>query len=80
MIEMTPLWMLTPNLFWNLDDGSALLQVVTRNSLSDNVEFLAAINLPVGPNGSEFGGIDAGLPGIYLSADASLFAQIAWYF
>jgi hypothetical protein len=79
-IEMTPLWMMTPNLFANLDDGSALLQVVTRNSLGDNAEILGAINLPLGPSGSEFGGIEAGLPGIYLSSDFSLFAQFAWYF
>ena len=77
---MTPLWMMTPNLFANLDDGSALLQVVTRNSLGDNAEILGAINLPLGPSGSEFGGIEAGLPGIYLSSDFSLFAQFAWYF
>jgi hypothetical protein len=80
MIELTPLWMLTPNLFANLDDGSALLQVVTRNSLGDNAEFLAAINLPLGPGGTEFGGIEAGIPGVYFSSDFSLFAQFAWYF
>ncbi len=79
-IEMTPLWMLTPNLFTNLDDGSSLLQVVTRNSLGDEAEILAAINLPIGPAGSEFGGIGAGLPGVYLSTDASVFVQFGWYF
>lgn len=79
-IEMTPLWLLTPNLFANLDDGSALLQIVTRNSLSDEVEFLGALNVPLGPNGSEYGGIGTEVPGIYLSTDFSVFAQIAWYF
>ncbi|MDH4074172.1 MAG: hypothetical protein OEV41_13800 [Gammaproteobacteria bacterium] len=79
-IEMTPLWMLTPNLFANLDDGSALMQLVTRRSLGDNTEFLAAVNLPIGPGGTEFGGIEAGVPGVYLSTDFSLFAQFAWYF
>ena len=79
-VEMTPLWMLTPNLFANLDDGSALLQVVSRNSLSDNSEILAALNLPLGPNGSEFGGIETIIPGTYLSTDFSVFAQFAWYF
>ncbi len=80
MIEMSPLWMLTPNLFANLDDGSALLQVISRNSLSDNAEILAALNLPLGPSGSEFGGIESGAPGVYLSSDFSVFAQFAWYF
>lgn len=79
-IEMTPLWLLAPNLFVNLDDGSTLLQVVTRNSLRDEVEFLGALNLPIGPSGSEYGGIETQLPGVYLSTDLSIFAQIAWYF
>jgi len=80
MIELTPLWHLTPNLFANLDDSSALLQVVSQRSLSDNAELLAALNLPLGPDGSEFGGIASGVPGRYLSTDLSLFLQFAWYF
>jgi len=79
-IEMTPLWILSPNLFTNLDDGSSLLQLVTRHSLGDDAELLAALNLPVGPSGSEFGGIGTGAPGIYFSTDASIFAQFSWYF
>lgn len=80
LMELSPLWQLTPNLFANLDDGSALLQVVSRYSLSDNSELLAAINLPLGADATEFGGIEAGIPGVFLSTDLSLFAQFAWYF
>lgn len=80
MIEMTPLWTLTPTLLANLADPSALLQFVTSLSLSDNLTFLGSLNLPVGPSGSEFGGIESGSEGRYLSTGASLFAQIAWYF
>jgi len=80
LVEVSPLWQVTPNLFTNLDDGSALLQVVSRYSLGDNAEFLAAVNVPLGPNGTEFGGIETGLPGVYLSTDVSVFAQLAWYF
>ena len=79
-IEMSPLWILAPNLFANLEDGSALLQIVTRNNLSEEMEFIGALNVPIGPNGSEYGGIALATPGIYLSTDASLFAQLAWYF
>ena len=78
-VEMTPLWLLTPNLFVNLDDGSALFQGVTRVSLGDNSEFLGALSIPLGPDGAEFGGIPAGA-NTYLSTDAAVFAQIAWYF
>ena len=79
-IELTPLWVLTPNLFTNLEDGSALVQIVSRNSLSQNVEFLGALNVPLGPSGSEFGGIESEMAGLYFSTDFSLFAQVAWYF
>ncbi len=79
-IEMTPLFLLTPNLFANLDDPSALLQVLAQYSLGDNLTFLGAVNVSLGPDGSEFGGIDAGLPGQYLSRSAGVFAQLGWYF
>ncbi len=79
-IEMTPLWILAPTLFTNLEDGSTLLQIVTRNNLSEEMEFIGALNIPIGPDGSEYGGIGLDMPGVYLSTDASLFAQLAWYF
>ena len=80
MIELSPLWTITPTLFGNLDDPSALLQLVTQYSLSDNMTFLGSLNVPLGPNGSEFGGIEAGFADRYLATDAGLFAQLAWYF
>ncbi len=79
-IEMTPLWILTPTLFANVEDGSALLQLITRNNLSEDMEFIGALNVPLGPDGSEFGGIGIDMPDLFLSSDASLFAQLAWYF
>lgn len=80
LIEVTPLWTVTPTLLANLADPSALMQFVTNYSLSDNMTLLASLNLPVGPKGSEYGGIDAAEPGRYLSGGAGLFAQVAWYF
>jgi len=79
-IEVNPLWLVTPNLFANLDDGSALLQVTSVYSISDNAEFVGAINLPMGPDGTEFGGISVGQGDLYYSTELSLFAQVAWYF
>jgi len=80
MIEMTPLWILTPVLLANVGDPSALLQLTTSYSLSDNMLFLGSLNVPTGSSGTEFGGIELNEPGLYLSTGASLFAQIAWYF
>ena len=77
---MTPLWLLAPNVFANAEDGSALLQIVTRNNLSEDMEFIGALNIPLGPDGSEYGGIALDIPGVFLSTDLALFAQMAWYF
>ena len=80
MIEMTPLWGLTPTVLMNASDPSGLVQLVTQYGLSDNMTLLGSVNIPLGDNGSEFGGIASGLPGRYLSTDAGVFAQLAWYF
>ena len=80
LIEMSPLWVLTPTLLGNVSDPSALFQLVTSYSLSDNMTVLGSLNLPLGGNGSEFGGTESGVPDRYLSARAGIFAQIAWYF
>jgi len=79
-VELTPLWLLTPNLFLNAADPSALLQVVTQYSLGDNLSFLAALNLQLGADGTEFGGIPVAPASGFLSRDAGIFAQLAWYF
>lgn len=79
-IEVSPLWTVTPNLFANADDPSALLQILVQHSLGDNLTFLAALNVSVGPDGSEYGGIETLVPGQYFSRSAGLFAQLAWYF
>jgi hypothetical protein len=79
-IEMSPLWMLTPTVLTSVNDSSGLLQLVTQYSLSDNMTFLGSLNIPMGANGTEFGGPESGIPGRYLSMDAGVFAQFAWYF
>lgn len=79
-IEMSPLWTVSPTLIANADDPSALLQLVTRYSLSDNATFLGSVNLPLGSNDTEFGGPATGVPNRYLSFDYGVFAQFAWYF
>jgi hypothetical protein len=79
-IELTPLFRLTPNLFVNLDDPSALAQVVADYDWRQNLRLLAALNVPLGPHGSEYGGIGSPVEDRYLSTGAGLFAQLAWYF
>lgn len=79
-VEMTPLWLLTPTVFLNVEDGSALIQLVTQNDLKENLAFLGSLNVPVGPEGTEYGGLESGIADRYFATDLSVFAQIAWYF
>jgi hypothetical protein len=79
-VELNPLTNLTPNIFINLTDPSALAQLVLAYDWKQDIQLLAALNVPIGPNGSEYGGIDSTQPGLYVSTGPSLFAQLAWYF
>jgi len=79
-VEATPLLNLTPNLFINFVDPSALAQLTLSYDWKQDIQLLAALNIPIGPNGSEYGGIDAVESGMYLSTGLSLFTQLAWYF
>ena len=79
-VEVSPLLHLTPNLFINLFDPSALAQLVLAYDWKQDIQILGAINIPVGPGGTEYGGIESDGTGHYVSTGASLFAQLAWYF
>jgi hypothetical protein len=80
LVEMSPLWTLTPTLLANVEDPSGLFQLVTTYSLSDDMTLLGSINLPLGASGSEFGGIESGIAGRYLSSEAGFFLQFAFYY
>ncbi len=80
MIEITPLWLLTPNAFINASDGSMLAQLVSSYDFKQDWQLLMALAVPVGPPGTEFGGIDSDEPGKTYSTGLNLFAQLAWYF
>ena len=79
-VELTPLINLTPNVFVNLADPSALAQFLLSWDWKQDFQFLGALNVPIGPAGSEFGGIEAEQPGMFLSTGPALFVQLAWYF
>ncbi len=79
-VELAPLWIMTTNLFRNLDDESLLLQIFSQHDLSQDWQLLMALTLPQGDKGSEFGGIESGIAGRSLAVDETLFVQLAWYF
>ena len=80
LVEVTPLVNITPNLFINLGDGSALAQLVLQWDLAQNWQLLGALTAPLGSTGTEYGGLETGVDDLTLEVGPSLFAQIAWYF
>ena len=55
-------------------------QLVAQYDWKQNLLLLGALNLPLGADGSEYGGIETGADGLYYSSGPSVFAQLAWYF
>ena len=41
---------------------------------------LAALNVPIGPDNTEYGGIQSDQPGVFVSSGPGIFLQIAAYF
>ncbi len=80
MLEVTPLLKLSSNLLINLSDPSALAQLVLSHDWKENIQLLVALDIPIGPNGSEYGGIEVEPAGLYASTGPTLFTQLAWYF
>jgi hypothetical protein len=80
MVELSPLWLLTPTVVAKVDDPSALIQVVTQYSLSDNLTFLGSLNIPAGADGTRYGGPESAVADRFLSFEWGVFAQLAWYF
>ena len=79
MIEIDPLFLLTPNAFVNVADPSALVQLVFQTDLRENLLLWSAINIPIGANGTEFGGAATSVPELFLSAGPSASVQLVWY-
>lgn len=79
-IELTPLWLATPVVFFNLSDQSALLQLGSQYNLAQNWQLTAALNIPLGPDGTEYGGLKTGVDNATLARDAGIFFQIGFYF
>ncbi len=80
LVELAPLVNVTTNLFANLEDGSALAQVVGQWDLAQDWQLLAAATAPLGSKGTEYGGIDTGIDDLTLAVGPSLLVQLAWYF
>ncbi len=80
-VQWTPLITLSPVLIANLNDRSLLAQVNLHVSLSDNLLFDIGVQTPVGPKGTEFGGLplSSAIPARY-GPGRRLFLEIRGYF
>jgi hypothetical protein len=79
-VELSPLVNLSPSLFVNLGDRSALAQLVLQWDAAQDWQVLGALNIPVGPAGTEYGGLDSGVDDLTLGTGPGVFAQVAFYF
>lgn len=79
-IEVTPLLVLSPHAFLNVDDQSSLFQLRAQYHRWQDIEILAAVSQPIGPAGTEYGGLTTDTHGVVSGSGLSLFTQIAWYF
>ncbi len=80
LVEMTPLFSLTPTLLCNLGDGSALAQLIAQWDPAQDWQLLGALNVPLGGTGTEFGGLETGIGDRTLASGPALLVQVAWYF
>ena len=79
--DWTPLATLSPGLIVNLDDGSLYASAEGNWSLSDNTSLRIGVQAPVGPRGTEFGGLPVSGSGAPYSAEpATAYLQLRHYF
>lgn len=79
-VELTPRWLFNPLLINNLNDGSWLTQWIATFDWKQDLKLLLGTNLPFGDKGTEYGGIPASTPGVYIGGGQSVFLQLAYYF
>lgn len=80
-LEWTPLLTLAPTIIENMDDKSAYAIASATYSLSDDLTLIAGAQAPLGPRGSEFGGIALSpATRITTSPPSQIYIQLRRYF
>lgn len=77
-VEMHPLVSAFVSVIVNVRDPSALVQPRVTWSATDRMQLLAGLDLPVGPSGTEFGGLDLGENLGTSRAPASVYVRATW--
>ncbi len=80
-VQWTPLLVLKPSVIGNLRDGSALLLGQAVYSLSQNTSLTAGLQWPLGPRGTEYGGLPTVTgASVYTVPERRVYARFSWYF
>jgi hypothetical protein len=80
-IEVTPLITLSPTLIANLDDASLFALFAGTWSLSDNLNLVAGVQVPIGPARTEFGGLPISpTSSLSLAPPGRIYLQLRRYF
>ncbi len=80
-MQWTPLWTVDNSLIVNLGDQSLFWFLHMNYSISDNVTLLTGAQIPIGPSGTEFGGLPLtqGNP-VHWQTPRSAFVRFEYYF
>ena len=80
-LEVTPLLTVSPTLIGGLDDQSAFALASASYSLADNLVLAGGVQLPLGPHGSEYGGLPLSATNpTRLGAPKQVYLQLRRYF
>jgi hypothetical protein len=79
-VEMHPLFNLSTNVVANLNDQSMILQVMGLYDAAESMRVTGVIGVPVGADGTEYGGLASPVQQQFFSTGASAYLQLAWYF
>lgn len=79
-VELHPLFNVVNNLIWNLDDGSAFLQVRGIYDWRQNIQLIAGVNIGFGDRGDEYGGIPVAGTDAFVAPGRSIYFRTAYYF
>jgi hypothetical protein len=80
-LEVNPLLSITPSVIADLNDPSLYAIFAATYSVEDNLTLIAGAQAPLGPSGSEFGGVrlSPGSP-TFVGAPAQVYLQLRRYF
>jgi len=79
-IEWTPRLKVEPTVIVNLDDRSAMLVSRVTFDWLQNVTLDAGLQAPVGPRGTEYGGVPLRILGLYAGPGSLVWIRVARYF